>query len=264
MSDFLALIRDETMARVRNIKIQGSISSQLNRAEFSTMFRENENCFIAEIKFASPSRGTIYQGNLNHLQLADQYIENGATALSVLTEPSFFKGNIQYIKDIRNRFPHVPILLKDFVLSEVQIQEAVAVGASAVLLIADCLSYSRLRELYHYALNLGITPLIEISNSDGVELIKLLNLKLLLINNRNLKTQAVNLAASEVIINKIHESYGKNHGVDLVSASGIAEADEINTLSNLGYNGFLLGTALMRHANPGETLGNILEKVIKK
>jgi len=244
MTNFLDHIRQSTLNRLDYIKI--SENQTPNCLDFNQIFTNNSTPIIAEIKFASPSCGDIYKGKLDHIDIANQYLNNGAAAISVLTEPEYFKGNIQFIADIRACFPQTPILLKDFVLSEVQIKQALQYGANAVLLIVALLEPNRLQQLYDYTLNLGLTPIIEISDLAELTQIDPLDPKVIIINNRNLKTQQVNLDVSLELIEHIKRD------TFVISASGFENGQHLKTLREFGFHGFLVGSHLMKQHNPGE------------
>ena len=250
MSNFLDTIRQSTLNRVRSLKISENLIP--NSLDFKKIFIMHRSPIIAEIKFATPSHGTIYQGKYDHIDIVTQYLENGAAAISVLTEPEYFKGNVQFIADIRKRFPQTPLLLKDFVLSELQISQALQYGANAVLLIVAFLEPHRIQQLYNYALSLNLTPLIEICDLTELAAIKSLDPKIIVINNRNLKTQQVDLSTSRELISHIV------NGAQVVSASGIQNGQQLKALQKLGFHGFLVGTTLMKQQNPGAALKQLL------
>jgi len=250
MSHFLDKIRKSTLNRLAYIKTPENQTP--NCLDFNRIFITHRSPIIAEIKFASPSHGTIYKEKCDPIDIASQYLKNGAAALSVLTEPEYFKGNIQFIADIRKRFPQTPILLKDFVLSELQIRQALEYGANAVLLIVAFLEPARIQKLYSYALSLSLTPLVEISNLAEMTALKSLNPKVIIINNRNLKTQQVDLRTSGELISHIVSD------AHVISASGIENGRQLKALRELGFHGFLVGTTLMKHQNPGNALNQLL------
>lgn len=250
MSNFLDKIRKITLSRLTYIKTSEIQTS--NYLDFKQIFIEHPFPIIAEIKFASPSGGTTYKGKCNHVDIASQYLKNGAAALSILTEPHYFKGNIQFVADIRKHFPQIPILLKDFVLSELQIKQALQYGANAVLLIVAFLESDRIQQLYDYALSLGLTPLIEIADLAELKAIQSLNPKVIVINNRNLKTQQVDLSTSRKLISYIAS------GVYAISASGIENGQHLKALRELGFNGYLVGTTLMKQQSPGFALKQLI------
>ncbi len=153
MSDFLETIKTTIQERVKTMPINRH--QKKNTLDFCNIFKKENPVVIAEVKFASPSKGAIYSGTLNPTEIAAEYLSNGASALSVLTEPDYFKGDIQYLKAIRAFLPQSHLLLKDFVLSKVQISQALGAGANAVLLIVAFLEPDLLRELYEYSITLG-------------------------------------------------------------------------------------------------------------
>ncbi|MDF1678623.1 MAG: indole-3-glycerol-phosphate synthase [Legionellaceae bacterium] len=221
--------------------------------DFKQMFAKPHAC-IAEIKFASPSLGRIYQGPLSHIAIAEQYLNNGARALSILAEPQYFEGDIQYIADIRARFPTVPILLKDFVLSAPQIHEAHAYGASAVLLMMSLLSVDALKTLYQLCTQLGLTPVIEVASLEELFSIAPLKPEVVLVNNRNLKTQVVDTQLSHALMS---HRLPRTH---MIAASGIKTPTDLKAMFDAGYDACLVGTALMQTDNPGCALKALLKE----
>ncbi len=223
--------------------------------DFCEIFRNKQaSAIISEIKFASPSRGNIYLGPLNHIQIAERYMTHGASALSVLTEPDYFKGDIQYIRDIRETLPECPILLKDFVLAPIQIKQAQVFGANAVLLIVAFLEPSLMSDLYDYAISLGLTPLIEVHDEDELAQALTLRPKIIGINNRNLKTMAIDLETSRRLIRQIPDD------VFAVCESGIATRADIVDMRERGFDGFLIGSHMMQSNDPGEALSALLQR----
>ena len=211
---------------------------------------------IAEIKFASPSLGDIYKGKLNHVQIAQEYIENGASALSVLTEPTRFKGDIRYISDIREKFPDFPILQKDFISTEKKILQAYEHGASAILLIVTHLQQLELSRLYEYALSLGLTPLVEVHSLEEIKRALMIQPTLIGVNNRNLNTLSIDLQISRDCIPHIPSS------IKRLSLSGIHCSASLNEMRGLGFDGFLIGSHFMKHEHPGLALRALLEASI--
>jgi indole-3-glycerol phosphate synthase len=209
---------------------------------------------IAEIKFASPN-GRIYAGTLDHRAIAKEYLENGAAAISVLTEPDFFGGSIEYLRDVRETFPKAHILLKDFVLDERQIYQGARNGASAILLISAFIGdRARLRELYNCAVNLGVTPFVEVHDLDDLDNVLDLTPPIIGVNNRSIKTLRTNLDASRNLIDHIPDD------CCAICASGIENDSQIREMADIGFDGFLIGSSLMRHDNPGAALRTLLGK----
>lgn len=254
MSHFLDDMRQRVLARVKQIHIEG-VEKDIVPSDFCQIFKNKKSpVVISEIKFASPSRGHIYHGSLNHIQIAERYMSYGASALSVLTEPNFFKGEIQYIRDIRAALPNCPILLKDFVLSPVQIKQAQVFGANAILLIVAFLEPSLLRDLYDDAVSLGLTPLIEVHDEAELEQALMLKPKMIGVNNRNLKTMAIDLDPSRRLIRQIPDD------VLTVCESGIATQADIEEMTERGFDGFLIGSHMMQTNDPGQALSTLLHR----
>lgn len=251
MSHFLDKIRPHVLKRVEHMKVVKE--AVVNTMDFCTIFHNQTTpAIISEIKFASPALGPIYPGDLNPVQIAKEYQAHGASALSVLTEPTFFKGNINYIEDIRHALPTIPILLKDFVLAPIQIQQACVSGANAVLLIVGFLEQSLLCDLYAYAVSLGLTPLVEVHDAEELERALMLDPKVIGVNNRNLQTLAIDLETSRRLIQQIPSN------VYAVCESGIRDLFEIEAMNALGFDGFLIGSHMMQTSHPGEALGELL------
>ncbi len=254
MSDFLKKLTP--FVQSRSAQIQPPEDTPKNKIDFCSIFLSStQPVIIAEIKFASPSRGKIYPGTLHCTEIAKSYIKNQASALSVLTEPHFFKGDINYIKKIRHNFLSVPILCKDFILSEKQILQALCYGANAILLIVAFLDAPLLKKLYHYALSLNLTPLVEIHNQAELDIALELNPSTIGINNRNLNTLEINLNTSRSLIKHIPKN------IYAICESGISGSNEIQEMIQLGFSGFLIGSHFMHHTNPGEALNKLIKGV---
>lgn len=202
---------------------------------------------IAELKRASPSRGLLAP-HLNMQALAEIYAANGAAALSVLTDEKFFLGSLNTLCDLR-RAPHLslPLLRKDFILAAPQLYETRAAGADAVLLIAAAITEdSELAELHELALELGLTPLVEVHDEQDLErTLRLPNLKLVGINNRDLRTFTISLDTTARLRPHVPP------GLALVSESGIFTAAHVAHLAALGVDAVLVGEALVTAPNIG-------------
>lgn len=201
---------------------------------------------IAEVKKASPSRGDI--SDIDHVVVAHEYIKNGASALSVLTEPLFFKGKLSYLEDIRKAEPKAFILQKDFIVDSYQIYEAALSGADAILLIVAMLGEKQTEVLYEAAKRIGISALVEVHDRDELEVAKKIGAELIGVNNRNLKDMKISLDISRELIHHIPPQ------AIAISESGIETHADLIELFNLGYKGFLVGTQLMKDGRPGRAL----------
>lgn len=196
---------------------------------------------ITELKKASPSRG-VMRVDFDPTAIARVYHDGGARALSVLTDVPFFQGKLEYLAAVREAVP-LPLLRKDFILDEIQIWESRAAGADAVLLIARLLTAEKLRNLAALALEAGCEPLVEVHSE--IDLAKALATKARLIgvNNRNLDTFETDIKVSLRLKQLIPE------GRTAISESGIATREDIETLEKAGFQGFLVGEALVTARN---------------
>jgi len=201
---------------------------------------------IAELKKASPVKGLL-RAEFDVEQLARQYAENGAAALSVLTESRFFMGDISYV-DRARAVCALPVLRKDFIFDAYQIYEARAAGADAALLIVAALDKPLLRELIDLAHETGLDVLVETHDAQEVEIAASLPCDVIGVNNRNLKTGNVDLATSFSLAAKIPAGYCK------ISESGIKNGSDAAALAKAGYKGFLIGEALVTQPDPGRAL----------
>lgn len=199
--------------------------------------------FIAELKKASPSEGIIRQ-DFDHISIASVYEEKGASAISVLTEEDFFKGSIDYLKDL-SRVSKLPLLRKDFIIDEYQIYESAAFGADAVLLIGAALSRTQAEEFFHLAGELGLHCLVEVHHWKELEDVMLFRPPIIGINNRDLRTLKVDLRTTEYLIKDIPE------GHCVVSESGIKTRKDVLYISSLGVDAILIGTTLMKAEDIG-------------
>jgi indole-3-glycerol phosphate synthase len=205
---------------------------------------------IAECKRRSPSRGVLRRA-YDPVAIALGYEAAGAIALSVLTEPMFFDGALAHLRQVRDAV-RLPLLRKDFVVDEYQILEARAAGADAVLLIVTALTDGELRRLLQRARSLGLAALVEVH--DGAELDRALasGADIIGVNNRNLRTLAVDLDASEQIARQLPPD------VIAVAESGLRTREDLERLRGLGYHAFLIGERLMTSADPGAALHSLL------
>jgi indole-3-glycerol phosphate synthase len=221
------------------------------RAALSRLDRIN---IIAECKRRSPSRGVL-RASYDPVVIATRYAEVGAAAISVLTEPTFFDGALDHLKAIRTAIEatHVPLLRKDFVVSEYQLHEARANGADAVLLIVAALSPVALKILAARAQALDLDVLVEVHNADQLAVAIDSGAAVIGVNNRNLRTLEVDVSASETLIAQIPPS------IVAVSESGLKSADDITRLRTLGYRAFLVGERFMTDEDPGAGLARLLE-----
>jgi len=201
---------------------------------------------IAECKRRSPSRGVL-RADYAPAAVARSYEAAGAAAISVLTEPMFFDGSLEHLAMVRESVA-VPLLRKDFIVSEYQLFEARANGADAVLLIVAALTPKSLTHLSRRAMELGLDALVEVHSLDELAIAVDSGAEIVGVNNRNLRTLKVDLAASETLIAEMPT------GIVSVSESGLRSPEDLMRLRGLGYRAFLVGERLMTAPDPGEAL----------
>ena len=199
---------------------------------------DNPYRIIAEVKKASPSKGIIRE-DFDPVEIAQAYEKGGADALSVLTEPHWFKGDKEYLGMIR-RYVGIPLLRKDFIVDKYQIVEALAYGADFILLIAKALSRKELKELYEYALHLGLEVLVEIHDKSDLVKAMFAGANIVGINHRNLETFEIDMSLSEKLIPLIP------NGKIIVAESGINDHETVVELNKVGADAFLVGEHFMR------------------
>lgn len=199
---------------------------------------------IAEIKRKSPSKGTLAP-IIDPAELAQRYISGGANALSILTDKIFFDGNIQDIIRTKEKITHssVPIIRKDFIIDEVQIAEARAAGANAILCIVAVLG-TKTKQLLNYAHSLGLDVLVEIHDENELNIALESGADIIGINNRNLNTFIVDTERSLELVKRIPDSIIK------VAESGITTSAMAREYHKAGFNAVLIGEALVKSPNP--------------
>lgn len=213
--------------------------------------KENPTGIIAEFKRRSPSKGWFQRHDLSAPLIVCCYENFGAAGASVLTDHRYFGGEIEDLMVVRGA-TKLPLLRKDFMLDEIQIQEAKAYGADVILLIAAILSPSRTRELAVEAKSYGMEVLLEIHDESELDHIND-NIDLVGVNNRNLKTFETSLQTSFDLIEKIPKDKVA------ISESGITTAQDIIALRQAGFKGFLIGENFMKEADPAAAFGHFVE-----
>jgi len=206
---------------------------------------------IAEVKKASPSEGNIKE--VNPEEQAKLYERAGAIAISVLTDSNYFKGSLEDLKKVRNTVK-LPLLRKDFTVDKLQILEAKAFGADIVLLIVRMLSEKELKELINFSKELGISPLVEVFTLEEAKRAVDQGAEIIGINNRDLQTFKIDLNRTRELAPKIKDMGAKF----VISESGISKREEILDLMNYQVDAFLVGTSLMKSANPYKKLKELL------
>jgi len=205
---------------------------------------------IAECKRRSPSRGVL-RPDYDPVTLATGYAKGGAAALSILTEPTFFDGDPSHLQAVRAAVT-LPLLRKDFIVDEYQLLEARALGADAILLIVAALTPMDLRRLREAANTLGLAALVEVHDVNELDIALDAGADIVGVNNRNLRTLAVDTTASETMAGRMPS------GVIAVSESGLRSAADITRLRAHGYHAFLIGERFMTMIDPGAALSELL------
>lgn len=204
---------------------------------------------IAEIKQASPSKG-ILRANFDPAAIAQSYFQHGASCLSVLTDREFFRGGNEYLQQARAACS-LPVLRKDFLIDPLQVYEARAIGADAILLIAAILEPSLMKDLELLANSLGMDVLVEVHDVHELDAALELETALIGVNNRNLKTFAVSLDTTLELLAKIPPNK------IVVTESGILARSDVELMRKNSVNAFLVGEAFMRAEDPGLALAQI-------
>ena len=205
---------------------------------YLTSTKEEPIRIIAEVKKASPSKGIIKE-DFDPLVIAQSYSNSGANAISVLTEPHYFQGNLEYLTQIRRYVP-TPLLRKDFIVDKYQIVEALVYGADFILLIAKALGTKELKELYEYALHVGLEVLVEIHDKEDLTKAMKCGATIIGINHRNLDTFEMDMELCDKLIPMIP------NGKIIVAESGVSDVETIKRLSDIGADAFLIGEHFMR------------------
>ena len=208
---------------------------------------------ICEFKRRSPSNNNInYKSNIS--EVVKGYQKAGAAGLSILTNKQYFDGDILDILEIRD-IASIPILRKEFIISEYQIIEAKSIGSDAILLIASILSEEDIKNYSSLAKDIGLEVLFEIHDAEELEKLSGENIDIIGVNNRNLDTLEIDLQNSVDIYNKIPNSFVK------ISESGISKVESILKLREVGYQGFLIGENFMKTNDPFESAYNFIKEV---
>lgn len=216
---------------------------------YLTATKEEPYRIIAEVKKASPSKGVIRE-DFDPLWIAQSYEKGGANAISVLTEPHFFQGSLEYLTQIR-RYVATPLLRKDFIIDEYQLVEALVYGADFVLLIAKALSTQELKHLLNYTRHLGMEALVEIHDKEDLTKAIYAGADIIGVNHRNLETFEMDMNLTEKLMPLIP------NGKIIVAESGLHDKETIEHLSSVGADAFLIGEHFMRQDDLTTTLQDL-------
>ena len=255
--NILEEIAEYTKVRIEQQKHKVSLEELKEKAyalekgdfSFEKALKKSDISFICECKKASPSKGLIAE-DFPYVEIAKDYEKAGADAISVLTEPKWFLGSDEYLKEIKAEVS-IPLLRKDFTVDEYMIYEAKVMGASAVLLIVSILTKEQIVRYINICDELGLSALVETHDEKEVETALAAGARIIGVNNRNLKDFSVDTSNSANLRKKIPES------VVFVSESGVKTSDDVEKLRNIGADAVLIGETLMRAADKSKTLNEL-------
>ncbi|MDH3717095.1 MAG: indole-3-glycerol phosphate synthase TrpC [Planctomycetota bacterium] len=255
--DKIVATKREEIARAKAARAVDDLRAALGTAPpvrdfFAPLAADGRVKLIAEIKKASPSAGVI-RHDFDPPAIAKAYAEHGATCLSVLTDEPYFQGKLEYLTQVRAAVD-LPLLRKDFILDSYQLLEARLAGADAVLLIAECLEDCDLRKLHNEAIELGLTPLVELYEPENVARVVEAGATLIGINNRNLQTFETDLQHTIRLRRKLPDE------CVVVAESGIETAADVARLAEAGVDAILVGESLMRQPDIGVAVDALLGK----
>ena len=217
--------------------------------EFEKALRGDDIKFICEVKRASPSKGLIAK-DFPYVQVAKEYQDAGASAVSVLTEPEYFMGDNKYVEEIEKNI-NLPIIRKDFTVDEYMIYQARTIGASAVLLICSILDTKTISEYIKICDTLGLSALVEAHDGEEVKSALDAGARLIGVNNRNLKDFTVDINNCVRLRGLVPQN------ITFVAESGIKTPDDINTLRQANVNAVLIGETLMRSSDKKKMLARL-------
>ena len=244
MLDEIVLKTKERLAEAKENKSLEELKAEVKQLETSQDFpfkqalSGDEISIIAEVKKASPSKGLIAE-DFDYLAIAKEYENAGASAISVLTEPYFFKGSDVYLKEIAENV-NIPVLRKDFVIDEYMIWEAKLLGASCVLLIVSILSIVELKKFLDLAHDLGLSAIVETHDGDEIRTAMNVGAEIIGVNNRNLNDFTVDIE------NSINLRRCVSEDVIFISESGIKTPEDVRKLKENNVDAVLIGETLMK------------------
>lgn len=232
---------------------------QAPRASLFEALSEPGLSMIAEIKRASPSKGIIAE-DFDPSNQMEAYVTGGASAVSVLTDQTFFKGSRSILKDLSER-SEIPLLRKDFLIDPLQVDESYFLGADAVLLITSILEDLMLKEMLDRIHSFGMEALVEVHDEEDLYRVLETSAKVIGINNRNLKDFTVNLGTTEKLVN-LMDRLGSRSGKRIVSESGILSREHSARLEDAGVDGILVGESLMLSPDPAALISELKGRCI--
>ena len=243
LSEIMTVKREE-VSRAKRERSEASLLEEAKHTprDFTSGLRRPELAVIAEVKRASPSKGPI-AANVDLPALISAYEAGGAAAVSVLTDRTFFGGSLDDLKTVRS-LTDLPLLRKDFLIDPYQLAEAAAHGADAVLLIAACLGRARMEAMLAAALDLNLTPLVEVHSKEELASVLAMSVSLIGINHRDLHTFRIDLGLSARLMPMMPQK------TTVVAESGIRGWEDAEAMARIGTDAVLTGETLMRSKDP--------------
>lgn len=235
---------EERLIEAKAIKSLDELKEEVSKLEISDEFpfkqalKDPEIAIIAEVKKASPSKGLIAE-DFDYIEIAKEYEQAGASAISVLTEPYFFQGSNDFLKEISENV-NIPLLRKDFTIDEYMIWEAKSLGASAILLIVSILDDDQLKDYLDLAHELGLSAIVETHDADEIRTAIDAGAQIIGVNNRNLADFTVD------INNSINLRSLVSDDITFISESGIKTKEDVTRLKENNVDAVLIGETLMR------------------
>ena len=244
MLNKIVLKTKERLIEAKDNKSLDELKEEVSRLDINDEFpfkealKDPEIAIIAEVKKASPSKGLIAQ-DFDYIKIAKEYEEAGASAISVLTEPYFFQGSNDFLKEISENVD-IPLLRKDFVIDEYMIYEAKSLGASAILLIVSILDEAQLKRYLDLAHDLGLSAIVETHDAGEIKTAMDVGAGIIGVNNRNLADFTVDIENSVNLRSLVSED------IIFISESGIKTKEDVTRLKDNNVDAVLIGETLMR------------------
>lgn len=242
LDKILAQKQDEVLLALQTAGQLAQIEREARQSarprDFAAALQRDTVALIAEVKKASPSKGLLIK-DFNPVRLARIYEENGASAVSVVTDEQFFQGSLDDLRAVRAAV-RLPVLRKDFIIDAYQVYEARAAGADAALLIVMALEDTQLRDLHSLITELGMSALVEVHNESELERALAIGANLIGVNNRDLRTFHEDLSITERLAALVPE------GVTLVAESAIRSVEDVQRMGDCGARAVLVGEGLMK------------------
>ena len=232
------LIEAKSKKSLEELKDEVSKMDSNQEFPFKEALKDSEIAIIAEVKRASPSKGLIAE-DFDYIEIAKEYEQAGASAISVLTEPYFFKGSNDFLREISQNVS-IPLLRKDFTIDEYMIYEAKALGASAILLIVSILDDAQLKQYLDLAHSLGLSAIVETHDADEIKSAMDAGAGIIGVNNRNLADFTVDIE------NSINLRRLVSDDIAFISESGIKTAEDVRRLKENNVDAVLIGETLMK------------------